>query len=107
MHGVGLEWRNLNPEKVLGRDQLPDGVQIAPLEIAGSDSARGLEDVGRGVECRPAVWAVEAVDWSGLTGWLMDANGGLEKATRAPWACRRSPASRFPDMRPGTLLARC
>lgn len=30
----------------------------------------------------PKVWAVEALDWSGLTGWLMDANGVLEKATR-------------------------
>ncbi|GLS41581.1 hypothetical protein GCM10010869_71780 [Mesorhizobium tianshanense] len=30
----------------------------------------------------PAVWAVEALDWSGLVGWAMDANGVLEKATR-------------------------
>ncbi|MGX5846925.1 hypothetical protein ACWGTO_07585 [Mesorhizobium sp. PL10] len=30
----------------------------------------------------PRVWAAEALDWSGLTGWLMDANGVLEKATR-------------------------
>lgn len=30
----------------------------------------------------PSVWAVEALDWSGLVGWAMDANGVLEKATR-------------------------
>lgn len=30
----------------------------------------------------PAVWAVEALDKSGLTGWLMDANNIAEKATR-------------------------
>lgn len=30
----------------------------------------------------PKVWAAEALDKSGLTGWLMDANAVLEKATR-------------------------
>jgi hypothetical protein len=30
----------------------------------------------------PAQWAVEALDKSGLTGWLMDANNIAEKATR-------------------------
>jgi hypothetical protein len=30
----------------------------------------------------PSVWAVEALDKSGLTGWLMDANAVVEKATR-------------------------
>ncbi|MBZ9683123.1 hypothetical protein LB531_20915 [Mesorhizobium sp. CO1-1-2] len=33
----------------------------------------------------PRVWAVEALDWSGLTGWAMDANGVLEKATRGKY----------------------
>ncbi|MBZ9693565.1 MULTISPECIES: hypothetical protein [unclassified Mesorhizobium] len=33
----------------------------------------------------PNVWAVEALDWSGLTGWAMDANGVLEKATRGKY----------------------
>lgn len=31
---------------------------------------------------KPSVWAVEAFDWSGLSGWLMDANNLTEKATR-------------------------
>lgn len=30
----------------------------------------------------PAVWAAEAFDKSGLAGWIMDANGVVEKATR-------------------------
>lgn len=30
----------------------------------------------------PKVWAVEAFDWSGLGGWLMEANAITEKATR-------------------------
>ncbi|MGX9178259.1 hypothetical protein [Mesorhizobium sp. BHbdii] len=37
---------------------------------------------GRETSEDPKVWAVEALDWSGLTGWAMDANGVLEKATR-------------------------
>ncbi len=31
---------------------------------------------------KPSVWAVEAFDKSGLSGWLMDFNGALEKGTR-------------------------
>lgn len=31
---------------------------------------------------KPSVWAVEAFDWSGLSGWLMDANNLVEKASR-------------------------
>ncbi|MER9776798.1 hypothetical protein [Mesorhizobium sp. M0220] len=37
---------------------------------------------GRETSEDPKVWAVEALDWSGLVGWAMDANGVLEKATR-------------------------
>ncbi|MER9484723.1 hypothetical protein NKI50_01835 [Mesorhizobium sp. M0563] len=37
---------------------------------------------GRVTSEDPKVWAVEALDWSGLVGWAMDANGVLEKATR-------------------------
>ncbi|MER8654404.1 hypothetical protein [Mesorhizobium sp. M0847] len=37
---------------------------------------------GRETSDDPTVWAVEALDWSGLTGWAMDANGVVEKATR-------------------------
>jgi hypothetical protein len=37
---------------------------------------------GRELSDDPAVWAVEAFDRSGLTGWLMEANNIAEKATR-------------------------
>lgn len=37
---------------------------------------------GRETSDDPSVWAVNALDWSGLTGWLMDANNIVEKATR-------------------------
>lgn len=37
---------------------------------------------GKDVSDNPAQWAVEAFDKSGLTGYLMDANNLLEKATR-------------------------
>jgi len=37
---------------------------------------------GRELSDNPAVWAVNALDWSGLTGWAMEANGIAEKATR-------------------------
>jgi len=37
---------------------------------------------GKDVSDNPAQWAVEAFDKSGLTGYLMDANNILEKATR-------------------------
>jgi len=37
---------------------------------------------GRDVSDDPRVWAVEAFDRSGLTGWLMEANNITEKATR-------------------------
>ncbi len=40
----------------------------------------------------PRVWAVEAFDWSGLGGWLMEANGIAEKFTRG-----RIGASAFTD----------
>lgn len=33
----------------------------------------------------PSVWAVEALDKSGITGWLMDANNIVEKATRGQY----------------------
>lgn len=36
----------------------------------------------RPVSDSPAVWAVEAFDKSGMTGWLMDANNIAEKASR-------------------------
>ncbi len=37
---------------------------------------------GKETSDKPSVWAVEALDWSGLVGWAMDANAVLEKATR-------------------------
>ena len=37
---------------------------------------------GREISDDPSVWATNALDWSGLTGWAMDANGIVEKATR-------------------------
>lgn len=37
---------------------------------------------GQEVSDNPRQWAVEALDKSGLVGWLMDANGIVEKATR-------------------------
>lgn len=37
---------------------------------------------GKDLSDNPAVWAVEAFDKSGITGWLMDANNIAEKATR-------------------------
>lgn len=37
---------------------------------------------GRETSKKPAVWAAEALDKSGLTGWLMEANNISEKATR-------------------------
>lgn len=37
---------------------------------------------GREVSDDPKVWAVNALDRSGLTGWLMEANNIMEKATR-------------------------
>ncbi|TPJ76903.1 hypothetical protein FJ422_29720 [Mesorhizobium sp. B2-6-3] len=46
----------------------------------------------------PKVWAAEALDKSGLVGWLMDANGVVEKATRGKWGIARftgKPISRF------------
>ncbi|TKD40624.1 MAG: hypothetical protein E5W98_20515 [Mesorhizobium sp.] len=63
---------------------------------------------GRETSDDPAVWAVEAVDWSGLTGWLMDANGGLEKATRGTLGLSMitgKPISRYATRNaPGALL---
>lgn len=56
----------------------------------------------------PSVWAVEALDWSGLTGWLMDANGVLEKATRGKVGLSTftgQPISRYATRNtPGALL---
>lgn len=37
---------------------------------------------GREVSDNPLVWAVEAIDKSGVTGWLMEVNAISEKATR-------------------------
>lgn len=37
---------------------------------------------GREVSDDPMVWATNAVDWSGATGWFMEVNGLVEKATR-------------------------
>lgn len=37
---------------------------------------------GREVSDNPLVWAVEAIDKSGITGWLMEVNAISEKATR-------------------------
>lgn len=37
---------------------------------------------GREVSDDPRVWAVNAFDWSGLGGWIMEANNISEKATR-------------------------
>ncbi|WP_247997318.1 hypothetical protein [Brucella tritici] len=37
---------------------------------------------GRDLSDKPLVWAVEAIDKSGITGWLMEANAIVEKATR-------------------------
>lgn len=37
---------------------------------------------GRELSDKPSVWAVNAFDRSGLTGWLMEANGISEKLTR-------------------------
>jgi hypothetical protein len=37
---------------------------------------------GKEISDKPSVWVVEAFDKSGVSGWLMDANGVLEKATR-------------------------
>lgn len=37
---------------------------------------------GKDVSDNPAVWAANAVDMSGLTGWFMEANNMMEKATR-------------------------
>jgi hypothetical protein len=37
---------------------------------------------GRELSDNPAVWAQNALDWSGLAGWLMEANNVTEKATR-------------------------
>ncbi|RWM66907.1 MAG: hypothetical protein EOR82_28215 [Mesorhizobium sp.] len=63
---------------------------------------------GRETSEDPKVWAVEALDWSGLTGWLMDANGGLEKATRGTLGLSMitgKPISRFATRNaPGALL---
>lgn len=44
---------------------------------------------GRETADDPKQWAVEALDKSGLTGWLMDANAILEKATRGKWGASR------------------
>jgi hypothetical protein len=37
---------------------------------------------GRELSDKPSVWAQNALDWSGLAGWLMEANNIAEKATR-------------------------
>jgi len=37
---------------------------------------------GRDISDDPSVWIVNAFDWSGMAGWLMDANNIAEKATR-------------------------
>jgi hypothetical protein len=37
---------------------------------------------GKDVSDNPAVWAANAIDQSGLTGWFMEANNMAEKATR-------------------------
>lgn len=37
---------------------------------------------GRELSDKPSVWAVNAFDWSGMAGWLMEANNISEKATR-------------------------
>lgn len=44
---------------------------------------------GRETSDDPKQWAVEALDKSGLVGWLMDANAILEKATRGKWGASR------------------
>jgi hypothetical protein len=52
----------------------------------------------RPVSDKPSVWAVEALDKSGLTGWLMDANAMLEKASRGKVGASMltgEPVSRF------------
>jgi hypothetical protein len=63
---------------------------------------------GRETSEDPSVWAVEALDGSGLTGWLMDANGGLEKATRGSLGLSMitgKPISRYATRNaPGALL---
>ncbi|MGX9574024.1 hypothetical protein ACWUKX_15350 [Mesorhizobium sp. f-mel] len=63
---------------------------------------------GRETSEDPKVWAVEALDWSGLTGWAMDANGVLEKATRGtlgPSMVTGKPISRYATRNtPGALL---
>lgn len=44
----------------------------------------GLKETlaGRETSDKPSVWVVEAVDRSGLVGWVMDANNMVEKLTR-------------------------
>lgn len=46
--------------------------------------AYGLKEKVRGAELsdNPAKWAVEAADYSGLAGWLFEANNAAEKITR-------------------------
>ncbi|MFI3905599.1 hypothetical protein [Ochrobactrum sp. S1502_03] len=57
------------------------GVMVA-LGLGAFAYAAKQITAGREVSDKPSVWAIEAIDKSGLTGWLMEANGIMEKATR-------------------------
>ena len=52
------------------------------LALGGGVYALKEKNAGREVSDDPKVWAVEAFDRSGLTGWAMEANNIVEKATR-------------------------
>ena len=73
------------------------GVMVA-LGLGAFAYAAKQITAGREVSDKPMVWAVEAIDKSGLTGWLMEANGIMEKATRGrvgASAFTGEPVSRF------------
>ena len=57
------------------------GIMVA-LGLGSFAYAAKQITAGRDVSDKPSVWAIEAIDKSGLTGWLMEVNGVMEKATR-------------------------